>query len=41
MSDVASGGSGKTNKKSNEEGGSNDEHNRNRNGRHPYTSGDQ
>ena len=41
MRDVASGGSGKTNMKSNEEGGSNDEHNKNRNGRHPDTIGDQ
>ena len=40
MSDVALGGSGKTNKNNNEEVGYNDEHNNNRNGRRPDTSGD-
>ena len=39
MSNVESGGSGKMNKKSNEGGGFNDAHNKNRNGRHPDKSG--
>ena len=41
MSDEASGGSGKTNRKINEKVGYNDEHNKNRNSRRPDTSGDQ
>ena len=38
MNDASSGGSGNTNKKSNEKGGSNDEHNKNWNGRRPEKS---
>ena len=41
MRDVASGVSGKTNKKVNGNGGSDDKHNKNRNSCHPDKSGDQ